>query len=233
MESQVDRNLSISNFKWPTAFLWALSAWVLANLAVGLMVKNHVIALSHLNANLQQMETAKRESGYFMILGNSTASRVNLDILTLEAPAFEGKKGLSLAVRGGLPRTHLFFLERSKYRCVERGGVAMFFITPMDLNRNNQAFRWTIRDLFSWNDFFKELLFQGRFLEASYFLQHASMPLVKYHGALINFLTRFVQTDTPEGEDHGAMDRNRVDAQKIKGAIVDYRERYVVDYQID
>lgn len=234
MEWSVDRNLSTSSFNWPKAFLPALSVWVLANLAVWIMVEQQVLDPARSSENLRQIKIARQESGYFIVIGNSTATRIDLGILSREVPAFGGKKGLSLAVRGGLPRTLRFFLEGSDYRCVEKGGAALFFIAPMDLNRNNQTFRWTIRDLFSWKDFFKELLLRGRFLEATYFLQRASQPLVKYQIALNDFLTRCIKNDVPEGEGSSAViDRSKASAEKIRDSMAAYRERYLVDYEID
>src|SRR3989338_3375522 len=234
MEWSVDRNLSTSSFNWPKAFLLALSVWVLANLAVWIMVKQQVLDPARSSENLRQIKIARQESGYFIVLGNSTAMRIDLGILSREVPAFGGKKGLSLAIRGGLPRTLRFFLEGSDYRCVEKGGTALFFIAPMDLNRNNQTFRWTIRDLFSWKDFFKELLLRGRFLEATYFFQRASQPLVKYQAALGNLLTRSIEDNIKEnGKIPVAIDRNKADAKKIRDSIMAYRERYLVDYEID
>ena len=60
------------------------------------------------------------------------------------------------------------------------------------------------------------------------------MPLVKYQSALNDFFVRFARPGPLEAaRESPAIDRNKVDEQRVKDSVVAYRDRYLVDYKID
>jgi hypothetical protein len=145
-------------------------------------------------------ETLETSAPSMLILGNSMSAAIDTELVSRLLYDGTADEAVTVNVGGGTPRTLERLLEPVSAASPRDGGIILYMITPMCLNRNNPSFLETVGSLFTMDDLFDDLVPQRRYDEAKFLLLNRSLRLVNQRQEIRDALRRSVgwPGETPE-----------------------------------
>ncbi|MBN1517260.1 SGNH/GDSL hydrolase family protein [Candidatus Sumerlaeota bacterium] len=170
-----------SSSRWPLAALTALALVALTNLALTPYLAQQTELFSRFRAEYSDaMKDAADSPASLVVLGNSLMWPLSEKGLAAALYDRRGEETKAYALGAAMPITHRILLETHDYGIVKQGGVVLYSVTPIDINRNTDTLAGTIENYYRWGDFFTHLVVRGRYGWAKHFLAQRSMGLLIY-----------------------------------------------------